>query len=123
MTLRIVSTFFAAGAFVGLLAQSGKVQQQHPDFSGIWQYSVDLPGTGVKQLVQGKVVTSAPDRSGRLAAKGARAWDERTYVTGVRKIWVVFGAIARLIRSVPARLLRPWSPAPLSMVWKASNVQ
>ena len=59
----------------------------------------------------------------RLAAKGARAWDERTYVTGARKIWVVFGAIARLIRSVPARSIRPWSPAPLSIVWKASNVQ
>jgi phytoene synthase len=59
----------------------------------------------------------------RLAVKGARAWDERTYVTGARKIWVVFGAIARLIRSVPARLVRPWSPAPLSIVWKASNVQ
>src|SRR6476620_4862170 len=57
----------------------------------------------------------------RLAAKGARAWDERTYVTGARKIWVVFGAIARLIRSVPARSIRPWSPAPLSIVWKASN--
>ncbi|HEY1232418.1 MAG TPA: phytoene/squalene synthase family protein [Candidatus Binatia bacterium] len=59
----------------------------------------------------------------RLAVKGALAWDERTYVTGARKIWVVFGAVARLIRSVPARLFRPWSPAPLSIVWKASNVQ
>jgi 15-cis-phytoene synthase len=59
----------------------------------------------------------------QLAVKGTRAWDERTYVTGARKIWVVFAAIARLIRSVPARLIRPWSPAPLSMVWKASNVQ
>ncbi|MEI9813448.1 MAG: hypothetical protein WDO18_12755 [Acidobacteriota bacterium] len=64
MTLRIVSAFFAAGALATLLAQ------QRPDFSGIWQYSVDLPATGVKQTVQGKIVTAAPDRSGRLAAKG-----------------------------------------------------
>jgi phytoene synthase len=60
---------------------------------------------------------------GRLSAKRARAWDERTYVTGARKIWAVFGAVTRLMGSVPARLIRPWSPAPLSIVWKASNVE
>ncbi len=65
MALRIVSAFLAAGALGSLLAA-----EPHPDFSGIWQYSVDLPGYGVKQTVQGKVVTTAPDRSGRLAAKG-----------------------------------------------------
>jgi phytoene synthase len=58
-----------------------------------------------------------------LIAKGPRAWDERTYVTGARKQWVVLRAMLRLIRSVPARWLQPWSPAPLRMIWRASNVQ
>ena len=58
-----------------------------------------------------------------LRRKGARAWDERTYVTGARKIYVVLKGVGRLARSVPARLCRPWSPVPLRMIWKASNVQ
>lgn len=58
-----------------------------------------------------------------LLRKGARAWDERTYVTGARKIYVVLKALGRLLRSAPARLCRPWSPVPLRMVWKASNIQ
>jgi hypothetical protein len=65
MTLRIAYLVLVGGATFGLLAQ-----QKHPDLSGIWQYSVDLPGTGVKQVVGGQVKTAAPDRSGRLAAKG-----------------------------------------------------
>lgn len=59
----------------------------------------------------------------QLRRKGSRAWDTRTYVTGARKICVIVKALARLLRSVPARLFQPWSPAPLRMVWKASNVQ
>ena len=58
-----------------------------------------------------------------LLRKGARAWDERTYVTGARKIRVVVAAILGLFRSLPARLVKPWSPAPLRAIWKASNVQ
>jgi len=58
-----------------------------------------------------------------LLTKGARAWDQRTYVTGPAKIWVVGRAVVSLIRSVPGRLWRPWSPAPLRMVWKYSNVE
>jgi 15-cis-phytoene synthase len=58
-----------------------------------------------------------------LLKKGARAWDQRTYVTGPAKIWVVGRGVVSLIRSVPGRLWRPWSPAPLRMVWKYSNVE
>jgi 15-cis-phytoene synthase len=58
-----------------------------------------------------------------LLRKGAHAWDERTYVTGPRKIHVVLKALAGLLRSAPARMVRPWSPVPLRMLWKASNVQ
>jgi hypothetical protein len=28
-----------------------------------------------------------------------------------------------MLRCVPARLFRPWSPAPLRAIWKASNIQ
>jgi 15-cis-phytoene synthase len=58
-----------------------------------------------------------------LLRKGARAWDQRTYVTGSLKVWVVMRGVLTLLRSVPGRLSRPWSPAPLRMVWKYSNVQ
>ncbi|HSE88090.1 MAG TPA: phytoene/squalene synthase family protein [Candidatus Binatia bacterium] len=58
-----------------------------------------------------------------LLRKGAHAWDQRTYVTGSLKLWVVVRAVVSLLRSVPERLWRPWSPAPLRMVWKYSNVE
>lgn len=58
-----------------------------------------------------------------LLQKGARAWDERTYVTGARKIRVVLRGILSLLGSAPARLVKPWSPAPLRVIWKASNIQ
>ncbi|MEP6961355.1 MAG: hypothetical protein ABI995_04715 [Acidobacteriota bacterium] len=69
MTYRILSAMLAAGACATLLM----AQQKHPDFSGTWQYSVALPGGGVKQVVQGKVVLGAPDASGRNPAKGGVA--------------------------------------------------
>lgn len=59
-----------------------------------------------------------------LLQKGPRAWDQRTYVTGARKVrMVVASTLSLLLRSVPARLFKPWSPAPLRMIWKASNIQ
>jgi phytoene synthase len=57
-----------------------------------------------------------------LLARGARAWDQRTYVTGARKLWVVLRGVLRLTRSAPARIFRPWTPGPLNAVWKYSNV-
>ena len=58
-----------------------------------------------------------------LLRRGACAWDQRAYVTGWLKIWVVMRGVLSLLRSVPGRLWTPWSPAPLRMVWKYSNVQ
>jgi phytoene synthase len=58
-----------------------------------------------------------------LLKRGARAWDQRTYVTGARKIRVVLRGVARLFGSVPARVTEPWAPAPLRIIWKFSNVQ
>ena len=57
-----------------------------------------------------------------LVKRGARAWDQRTYVTGARKLWVVIRGVLSLIRSAPARIFKPWTPGPLKMVWKYSNV-
>jgi len=57
-----------------------------------------------------------------LVKRGARAWDQRTYVTGARKLWVVLRGVLSLIRSAPARLCAPWSPGPLKTIWKYSNV-
>jgi phytoene synthase len=58
-----------------------------------------------------------------IRKRGSRAWDRRTYVTGGRKIWVMLRGILRLIGSVPARCIKPWSPAPIRMVWKYSKIQ
>lgn len=69
MTSRILSTILAAGALTTLLAQQAK----HPDFSGIWQYSVATAAGGIKQVVGGKAVLAAPDQSGRQPAKGGIA--------------------------------------------------
>jgi 15-cis-phytoene synthase len=56
-----------------------------------------------------------------LLRKGACAWDQRTYVTGSLKLWVVVRGVLSLIRSVPGRMWTPWSPAPLRIIWKYSN--
>jgi phytoene synthase len=58
-----------------------------------------------------------------LLRKGPEAWDQRTYVTGTRKIRMVLRGISSLFRSLPARLFHPWSPAPLRVIWKSSNVR
>ena len=58
-----------------------------------------------------------------LIKRGSRAWDQRTYVTGARKIWVVLRGVLSLVRSAPARLFQPWSPGALRTIWKYSNVQ
>ena len=58
-----------------------------------------------------------------LVKRGARAWDQRTYVTGARKIWVILRGILSLVRSLPARWFKPWSPGALRTIWKYSRVQ
>lgn len=58
-----------------------------------------------------------------LLQKGPRAWDQRTYVTGARKIWVVLRGVVNLLGSVPARLTRPWSPARIENVWTFAQVR
>jgi phytoene synthase len=57
-----------------------------------------------------------------LLKRGARAWDQRSYVTGSRKLWVVTCGVLSLIRSAPARIFEPWNPTTIKTVWKYSNV-
>jgi phytoene synthase len=57
-----------------------------------------------------------------LEARGAAAWDQRTYVTGARKLMVMSYALAKLARSAPARLAEPWRPGALNTVWEYSKV-
>ena len=58
-----------------------------------------------------------------LLHKGPSAWDRRSYVTGPRKLWVIFGGVLHVIASMPARLIRPWSAAPIHRVWRHSEVR
>ena len=54
--------------------------------------------------------------------KGASAWDQRTYVTGPRKIRVILVGVLQVIASIPARMLRPWSAAPIQMICRHSGL-
>jgi phytoene synthase len=58
-----------------------------------------------------------------LLSKGPRAWDQRTYLTGWRKILMIARGLGCLLGSVPARMVKPWSPAPIHTVWHHSEVQ
>jgi 15-cis-phytoene synthase len=53
-----------------------------------------------------------------LLHKGPSAWDQRSYVTGARKLWVILFGVLHIIASMPARLMRPWSAAPIHRVWR-----
>jgi len=57
-----------------------------------------------------------------VVKRGSRAWDQRIYVTGGRKLWVVARGIWHVLKSVPARAWRPWSPAPIRMIWRHSEM-
>ena len=58
-----------------------------------------------------------------LLRKGSSAWDQRTYVTGSRKICVIVRGLLHVIASIPSRMMRPWSAAPIRMIWRHSEVQ
>jgi 15-cis-phytoene synthase len=55
-----------------------------------------------------------------LLLKGSSAWDQRTYVTGPQKISAILGGMVQVVASIPARMIRPWSAAPIRMVWRHS---
>jgi phytoene synthase len=52
-----------------------------------------------------------------LLTKGARAWDQRTYLSAPRKALMIARGLGRLLRSLPARIAKPWSPAAIRNVW------
>jgi 15-cis-phytoene synthase len=56
-----------------------------------------------------------------LLLKGSSAWDQRTYVTGPQKISAILGGMVQVVASIPARMIRPWSAAPIRMVWRHSE--
>lgn len=57
-----------------------------------------------------------------LVIRGARAWDRRTYLGTPRKVLMIARGLGRLLRSLPARIATPWSPAPIHNVWRYSEV-
>jgi hypothetical protein len=54
--------------------------------------------------------------------KGPSAWDQRTYVPGPQKISAILGGMVQVLASIPARMIRPWSAAPIRMVWRHSEL-
>jgi phytoene synthase len=60
---------------------------------------------------------------GSLVQKqGSRAWDQRAYATGGRKLWAVTKGIGHVLTSVPARVCRPWSPVSIGIIWRHSEM-
>jgi 15-cis-phytoene synthase len=57
-----------------------------------------------------------------LLLRGSSAWDQRTYVTGPHKIWAILGGMVQVLASIPSRMMRPWSAAPIRMVWRHSEL-
>jgi 15-cis-phytoene synthase len=57
-----------------------------------------------------------------LLLKGPSAWDQRTYVSGPQKIRAILGGMVQVLASIPARMIRPWSAAPIRMVWRHSEL-
>jgi 15-cis-phytoene synthase len=57
----------------------------------------------------------------QVLQKGASAWDQRTYVNGPRKIIVILGGLLEVVASIPSRALRPWSAAPIHVIWRHSE--
>jgi phytoene synthase len=57
-----------------------------------------------------------------LLNKGARAWDQRTYLSAPRKVMMIARGLGQLLLSLPARIAKPWSPAPIHNVWRYSEV-
>jgi len=62
-------SMIAAAAVLSIVAVGQQKSSGHPDFSGIWAYSVDQPPNGLKQTINGKTVVGLPDLSGRRAAR------------------------------------------------------
>lgn len=56
---------------------------------------------------------------GRLVwRRGSRAWDDRTYTSKPRKVWLAVWGVGQMVASVPYRLVHPWSSVPINTVWQ-----
>ena len=69
---RFFYAFFCALGAALLLPTLGIAQKAsagHPDFSGIWQFSIGLPSTALKRELNGKVETNKIDQSARRTVK------------------------------------------------------
>jgi phytoene synthase len=58
----------------------------------------------------------------QVLKQGCWAWDQRAHVRGGRKLWAVARGIRQVLTSIPARAFRPWSPAPIRIVWRSSEI-
>lgn len=54
----------------------------------------------------------------KVLKRGALAWDTRTVVSKWEKVAAVFRGLGLVLLTVPYRLIRPWKPAQLRMVWR-----
>jgi hypothetical protein len=80
MRYRIVFAFAAAAIFMGVAAADEKpaptnhkisrTADGHPDLSGLWGYTIDLPPVVLKTQTNGTVALKSIDRSARELGKG-----------------------------------------------------
>jgi phytoene synthase len=53
-----------------------------------------------------------------VRTRGARAWDQRTYVSTGRKFLAIGRGVSRLLGALTSRWRRPWTPIPITSVWR-----
>jgi phytoene synthase len=54
----------------------------------------------------------------QVLRRGPRAWDSRTWVSPLTKLWVMSKGMAKIVGEIPARILFPWRPAALRVIWR-----
>ena len=68
-TIALAASAAAQQSHVAPAANPAHMIDGHPDLSGIWAYSIDLPGLALKEQVNGSTAIKKIDLSGRRPAK------------------------------------------------------
>src|ERR1019366_7842652 len=66
--MRLSPSILATAA--GFILATGALAQQHPDLSGTWLFSIDLPPSALQRTTAAGVTVKGIDASGRQPAKG-----------------------------------------------------
>ena len=57
----------------------------------------------------------------KVVRKGARAWDERVWISPARKVVIMIRGMGRMLQTLPGRFFRPWRATPIQLIWRHQN--